>query len=329
MTRRELTASGVAGAAWAAFPFTRVLAQEATPSQSGDFLVTVVHALGETTLPSRPRRIVSTDMNEAVDSLLAIALQPVYYALSGGYIDGIPEWVWDAGLDPAIPSDRIARFELDLERVVAMQPDLIVGTWLEERQYQQLSEIAPTIVVKAHDKTTWQETQRMIGLATGRDEEAVSAIAETDAVLAEQHARLEPFVDKTIAVAYEFFGEFLVNGENAPIGRVLRDFGFTVLSPGTAEEGDIDFLSLEQINVISEADIIVTPEFFADDLAKLEANALFRLLPAVQNGGYAPLSREDAQALYLESSLSFRWGIPRVADAVIEAANGSGRRLTS
>jgi hypothetical protein len=50
---------------------------------------------------------------------------------------------------------------------------------------------------------------------------------------------------------------------------------------------------------------------------------------AVQQGGYVSLSREDAQALYLESSLSYRWGIPRLVDAIITAANGEGKRLTS
>lgn len=329
MTRRQVTAYGVAGAAAAMWPLSPGLAQEATPAAAAEFPVTVAHALGETRIPAKPQCIVATDMSEAVDSLLAVGEQPVYYGLSGGYIDGVPEWVWEAGLDRDMPFDRIARFEIDLERVVAMQPDLIVGTWLDEPQYQQFSGIAPTIVVKASDKTTWQDVQRTIGLATGRVDEAEAAIAETDAVLAEQQARLAPYVDKTVAVAYEFFGELLVNGENAPIGRVLRDFGFTIVSPGTASEGEIDFLSLEQMRLIADADIIVTPEFIDGDLAKLEANPLFELLPAVRAGGYAPLSRLEAQALYIESSLSFRWGIPWLADAVIAAATGQGRRLGS
>ncbi len=305
------------------------MAQEATPraATASGFPVTITHALGETTIPAAPKRIVSTDMNEVVDSLLAIGLQPVYYGLSGGYIDGVPTWVMEAGLDPEIPFDRIARFELDPERVLAMNPDLILGTWIEEDLYDQLSGIAPTLVVKASDATTWQEVQRMVGMATGREAEAEAAIAETEALLAAQQERLAPYLDKTVAIAYDFFDELYINGETAPIGRVLHDFGMTVVSPDTAAEGDIDVVSLEQTNLLSDADIIITPEFIEGDVAKLEANPLFRLLPAVQTGGYMPLSREDAQALYLESSLSYRWAIPRLVDAVIAAAEGKGNKL--
>jgi hypothetical protein len=37
-----------------------------------------------------------------------------------------------------------------------------------------------------------------------------------------------------------------------------------------------------------------------------------------------PLSRDEAQAHYLESSLSQRWVIPRLVDAVIAGAKGEG-----
>jgi iron complex transport system substrate-binding protein len=306
------------------------MAQVATPEAAawGGFPVTITHALGETTIPAMPERIATTDMSEAVDSLLAIGLQPVYYGLSGGYIGGVPAWATEAGLDPKIPFDRIARFELDPERVLAMDPDLILGTWLPQDLYEQLSGIAPTLDVKASDATTWQEVQRMVGTATGREAEAEAAITETEALLAEQQERLTPYLDKSVAVAYDFFDELYINGETAPIGRVLHDFGMTVVSPGTAAEGDIDVVSLEQTNLLTDTDIIITPEFMEGDVARLEANPLFRLLRAVQAGGYLPLSREDAQALYLESTLSYRWGIPRLVDAVIAAAEGMGKRGT-
>jgi iron complex transport system substrate-binding protein len=191
-TRRLVPRGGVAALA-AGMAWRHGAAQEATPeatpgAEASGLPVTVTHALGETTIPAPPGRIVVTDMNEAVDSLLAIGLQPVYYGLSGVQIDGVPVWVTEAGLDPEIPFDRIARFEIDVERVAAMQPDLILGTWLEEPLYDQLAGIAPTLVVKASDVTTWQEVQRTIGQATGRTAEAKTAIAETEALLIEQGA---------------------------------------------------------------------------------------------------------------------------------------------
>lgn len=330
MTRRSILAGAAAAAATLALGREGGLTQESTPASSpttSAFPVTITHSLGETTVPAPPERIATSDMNETVDSLLAIGLQPVYYGLSGGYIEDVPAWVTEAGLDPEIPFDRIARFELDAERVAAVQPDLILTTWIEDSLFEQLSGIAPTIDVKSSDATTWQEVQRTIGLATGRVADAEAAIAETEALMAEQGERLAPYLNIPVAVAYDFFDELYINGKTAPIGRVLSDFGMTVISPETVAAGDIDVVSLEQTNLLSDAQIIITPEFMEGDVARLEANPLFRLLPAVQRGGYVPLSREDAQALYLESTLSYRWGIPRLVDAVIAGAEGEGKKL--
>jgi hypothetical protein len=43
-----------------------------------------------------------------------------------------------------------------------------------------------------------------------------------------------------------------------------------VVSPDTAAEGDIDFASLEQTNLVPGAQIIVSPEFIAADLVSQE-----------------------------------------------------------
>lgn len=40
-----------------------------------------------------------------------------------------------------------------------------------------------------------------------------------------------------------------------------------------------------------------------------------------------PLPLEIAEAGYLESTLSVRWVVPKLVEAVIEAAEGRGKRL--
>ncbi|MCA9879991.1 MAG: ABC transporter substrate-binding protein, partial [Thermomicrobiales bacterium] len=163
--------------------------------------------------------------------------------------------------------------------------------------------------------------------ATGRSEQAETIVAETEALIAGQQERLQPYLDKQVAVAYFWFDQFFVNGEDAPIGRVLADYGMDVISPGTAPAGEIDVLSLEQINMVDSADIIIAADFLPDQTAAQESSELYRALPAVQNGGYVLLSPEMAQALYLESALSMQWAIPRLVDAVIEGAEGRGKTL--
>lgn len=220
-----------------------------------------------------------------------------------------------------------AEGELDFEAITAARPDLILTSWPDVTIYQTFSSIAPTLVVKNSDATTWQDVQRMIGEATGRSAEAEQIVAETEDLIASQGERLQPYLDQQVAVAYLWIDQFLVNGEDAPIARILASYGMDVISPGTAAAGEIDMLTLEQINTVADADIIIAPDFLPDQTAAQEANELFRALPALQKGGYVLLSPEMAQALYIESALSMQWSVPRLVDAVIEGAEGKGKRL--
>ncbi|MFT4038819.1 MAG: ABC transporter substrate-binding protein [Thermomicrobiales bacterium] len=337
ITRRRLfTAAGVFSLALAATP--RVAGAQATPVASpaattpaaaDAFPVTITHAFGETTIPALPERIVLTDENAALDSLLALDVQPAAMMLLGGYIGELAPWAINAGAGeiPVIPGT--ADGEIDFEAIAAAQPDLILTSWATQDTYDTLSTIAPTIVYKASDSETWQDIQRTAGLATGRSVQAEAVIAETEALIAAQQPRLDPYQDLTVAVAYFWFDQFLVNGKDAPIGRILAAYGLDVVSPGSAEAGSIDMLSLEQINVVDGADVIIAADFLPDQTAAQEANALFRALPAMQRGGYILLPPEMAQALYLESSLSTQWAVPQLVDAVIEGAEGKGKRLNA
>lgn len=328
-TRRQVVA-GVAAVALAGAP--RLVGAQATPvatplADASAFPVTISHAFGDTTIPALPERIVLTNELEGLDSLLALGVRPVGMVTTGGYIGGFAPWAIAAGAEeiPEIPGT--AEGELDFEAITAARPDLILTSWPDETIYETLSSIAPTLVIKAADVTTWQDIQRMVGTATGRSEQAERVVAETEALIASQQERLQPYLDKQVAVAYFWFDQFFVNGEDAPIGRILAAYGMDVISPGTAPAGEIDMLSLEQINLVEGADILIAADFLPDQTAAQEASVLYRSLPAVRNGGYVLLSKEMAQALYTESALGMQWAIPRLVDAVIEGAEGRGRKL--
>lgn len=333
MTRRRLV-SAAAASVLVAMP--RSVGAQATPvatpvgvpvADATAFPVTITHSYGETTIPALPERIVLTSEAEGLDSLLALGVMPAGMIFSGGYIGALAPWAIQAGAEDVPLIESLAEGEIDYEAIAAAQPDLILTTWPDETIYETLSSIAPTLVIKSSDATTWQEIQRMVGEATGRSAQAEEVIAETEATIASQEERLQPYLDKQVAVAYFWFDQFFVNGKDAPIGRELAAYGMNVISPGTAAAGEIDVLSLEQINTIEDADILIAADFLPDQTAAQEANGLYRALPAVQNGSYILLPPEMAQALYIESSLSMRWAIPRLVDAVIEGAEGKGKRL--
>ncbi|MCA9877234.1 MAG: ABC transporter substrate-binding protein [Thermomicrobiales bacterium] len=297
----------------------------ATPSA---FPRTVTHASGETTIPAPPERIVTTNENEPLDSLLSLGLEPVLFAFGGGYGDrGLAPWAVAAGADQLPSFTAVDLFLPDPERIAEASPDLILGTWLEPDSYEQLSGIAPTINLKYSEETTWDEVQRLVGEATGRDAEAEAVIADTLRVIDTACEDLQPLAGTRVAIAYAWSDSFLVNGENAALGRLLSRCGLEVVSPATEPPGGIATLSLEQMQQVTDADILLSLAFDPAAIAQQEASPLFRTLPAVKDGHYVVLSPEMAQAFYLESALSLQWAVPQLVDAVEQAAAGEGTRL--
>lgn len=134
------------------------------------FPVTVAHALGETTVPATPRRIVSLGLNDQ-NFLYALGLAPV----------GVKEWwgrrpyaTWpwaeplrrSLGAAPAVSIGS----GIDFEWVLAQKPDLIVATCqdLDRQSYVKLSRIAPLIAAPAGFpawQAPWQEQLRLLDRA--------------------------------------------------------------------------------------------------------------------------------------------------------------------
>lgn len=157
LSRRRLM-SAAAFFALAAAP--RVASAQATPvaspaADASAFPVTIAHAFGETTISSLPERIVLTDENAALDSLLALGVRPAGMMIGGGYIGELAPWAIAAGADtiPVIPGTPDG--EIDFEAIAAVRPDLILTSLMAMQDiYDTLSTIAPTIVYKASDSET-------------------------------------------------------------------------------------------------------------------------------------------------------------------------------
>lgn len=287
---------------------------------AGGYPRTITHAFGELTLDARPERIVLLSDAEPLDSLLQLGGTPVSFVFSGGYIGRLPEWVAD--LVPAdVPQHEDLGFGVyDLERIVTEQPDLILGVWMGEEGYDALSKIAPTVSLKEVEETTWQEIHQMMGAILGEEELADQQIAAVEGLFDTEAARVADDQDRSVAVAYEFSDQLNIHGERAQIAKLVKGLGFEVVAPGP----DITVTAIERWSDVADADILLSPSFSEERMDAQLSNPVFSGLPAVQNGSWIILGPELAQAGYLESALSTEWLIPRIADAIIEAAEGRG-----
>ncbi|MEM7593900.1 MAG: ABC transporter substrate-binding protein, partial [Cyanobacteria bacterium P01_A01_bin.83] len=112
----------------------------------------VQHAMGETCVPLNPQRIVTID-STMLEAALALDRKPV-----GSPLDFVLPSMDQEGIADLGDSERI-----NLERVLALKPDLILGQAYGTVPYAQLAQIAPTVLVDFQHSGQWKENFAFAG----------------------------------------------------------------------------------------------------------------------------------------------------------------------
>lgn len=245
---------------------------------------TIEHALGEIAVPAEPQRVVVLD---ALDNVIALGIQPV----------GAANWIGTAtGEQAAFPAyldqGTLAGIEWlgdnkqpDLERVVALRPDLILGrtNWHEEI-YDQLSAIAPTVLVDQRALGGWKEQFVAYAEALNRADQAEALMAAYDARAADLAERLAQLPGPPEVSLVRFDPDrIVIYGPEIFAGSVLADAGVT-RPPQQREIGRSQEISPEELELI-DGDVLLVVAADPDEsiLADLQANPLWSQLRAVQN----------------------------------------------
>lgn len=192
------------------------------------------HSFGETTVdPDKVQRIVSVGYREQ-DFLYALGLAPV----------GVHEWFGDkpfatwpwadaarqaVGAEPEVQKG----FEIDVEWVWSLEPDLIVATFapMDRRTYDALSEIAPVIARPEGFPewgAPWEEELRAIARATGREAKAEDIITRLDQKIGEAVADHPEFQGKSATMAYFTEGQIVGYRSSDGANRLLGKLGFQI-----------------------------------------------------------------------------------------------------
>jgi iron complex transport system substrate-binding protein len=236
------------------------------PAWAAGFPVSIENAFGTTTVPAKPLRVVSIGYVEQ-DFLYALGVAPVgVREWFGGKPYATWEWAEPAraalGAEPAVfQGDTIS-----YEWVLAQNPDLIVGTFVEMDQasYDQLSQIAPVIALpKGYDAwgAPWRVELRDIDLATSGDTTRSDAIvARIDAKFAAVQAAHPEFAGKVGTNLYYSDGSFTLFDERDPASRFLIDLGLTFPPAFAGQGGEGNMISVSAENIRSlDFDVAVWP----------------------------------------------------------------------
>ena len=285
-----------------------------SPSAANDaFPVTLTHQFGQATIAAAPQRVVTIGFNEQ-DFVLALGVEPVGVREFLGYDAPNRPWAPESARGKAIPT--VGAEELALEKVAALEPDLILGinSYIDKATYDKLAAIAPTVAQSgdvALGATTWEDQTQTIGKALGQAAGAQRLVDQTKAAFGSAVQKNPSFAGKSAAFALGSTaeGSYSLGADDYRTGW-LTELGFTV--PKASQE-----VSFEQLDVF-DADVLIA-EGVED--AAIE-NPVFARLPPVQEGRFVRLGAFDedfAAALGFNSPLSIPYlldiAVPRLAAA--------------
>lgn len=109
----------------------------------------VQHFAGETCVPRQPKRVVALD-SITLEYLLSLGIRPIG-AVSSDLV------VSDLQHDLTGIANIGSTDEPNLEKILSLQPDLIVGIDYYQTIYSQSSQIAPTILYEVEHSGQWNE----------------------------------------------------------------------------------------------------------------------------------------------------------------------------
>lgn len=154
-----------------------VLATQAVSSAAAAEIL-VKHSKGETTLPSKPEKVLVFDM-ASLDTLHTLGVE----------VDGVPSGAKPDYLSKYAGSEVLnigSLFEPDYEAVSAAQPDLIIVGGRSSAKFEDLSKIAPTIDMTV-DPTKFIESGKAnvktLAQIFGKEAEADAALQKLDTSL--------------------------------------------------------------------------------------------------------------------------------------------------
>ncbi|UFJ40710.1 ABC transporter substrate-binding protein [Brevibacillus humidisoli] len=242
------------------------------------FPITIQHAKGETVLKQKPKKVVVTYFPYA-DHLFAIGEQDVVSGVVGlKSLQNFP--VYDAFTKQGNIADL--GDSANLEKILELDPDVIIAWEEDEKIYDQLSKIADTIMIPQSEN--WQDTITKVAAVIGEQEKADLYIADYNKKLDALAAQMtQTGVQGKTAIFMMTWGKGFNYYGGVRMEPYYERLGFAKF-PGMKDWGEI---SLEGVADI-DPDYIFLGEDFTNSaevrLEELDKNEVWNNLEAVKNG---------------------------------------------
>ncbi|MDC3411944.1 Fe(3+) dicitrate ABC transporter substrate-binding protein [Aquibacillus sp. 3ASR75-11] len=193
--------------------------QESTSSET----ITVEHELDETEVPKNPKKIVALEFSY-VDALAALGISPVGIADDNDpsrIIKPIQEKIGDY-------TSVGTRKQPSLEIISSLKPDLIIADLQRHKDiYEQLSDIAPTIVLNslAADYDQILADFEKISVAVGKEEEGKEILTQHKQRIEEIKTQVPENEDRIVLPGVVTPDGFFAHNMDSYTGSLLESIG--------------------------------------------------------------------------------------------------------
>ncbi|PLR82890.1 iron siderophore-binding protein [Bacillus canaveralius] len=218
---------------------------------------TVEHAMGTTTIEKTPKRVIILT-NEGTEALLALGVKPV---------GAVQSWLGDPWYDH-IKKDMDGvevvgvEHEVNLEKIAALKPDLIIGNKLrQEAVYSQLNAIAPTIFSETL-RGDWKENFKLYAKALNQEEKGKKVLNDFDNHVKELKEKLGDKVNREVSVVRFMAGKSRIYYTDSFSGVIFEQLGFK----RAAQQADLFTPDNKLGNLAIEVGKEVIPQMDADIL---------------------------------------------------------------
>ena len=240
----------------------------------------ISHARGETIVPVDPDRVIALD-NIALDSVLALEVEPIA-ALINPNTNDFPVHLRDRMTER---TQKLSPNQQNLERITELNPDLIIGGKNVEAVYNQLNQIAPTVLLGESGTSAWKDRFLLIAEAVGQPEKGEVLLQEYQ----ERAQALASRLDNPDAIEVSVV-RVLPNGlrlyqNDTFVGGILKDVGLS--RPPSQDEDDLWLQISRERMALADGDVIFVWSLGSEaetTRKRLEDDPLWAKLDAVEAG---------------------------------------------
>jgi iron complex transport system substrate-binding protein len=196
---------------------------------------------------------------------------------------------WDS-LKPYLAANSLidlgSQTSINLEKLLDVEPELIIGTRYNEEIYDELSKIAPVVLLDTQPLSLdWRSVPREIAKVIGKEQDAEARIAQLEWLIVQSRDKLLPYQEETFAfLALADKGSFGIFGKQNYPAYFDDQSGLGLHAPNGYPErtGRISLERLAELN--PDHIFLMKVPGIEKKLEDLKGNSIWSALQAVKGG---------------------------------------------